>query len=161
MPDLITHITISHLIRRPFDLLSSAQPLSSVHSLFYLGTLLPDLLTRPWYILFPVTRDWTVFFHTPFGMLITSGFLALLFSPSLRRSVFLHLICGAGLHFLLDSLQKQITGNNFWLFPFSYANYSLGLAWAEEFMYYIPLWIMLVVLLELWFWKRRSGKRNT
>ncbi len=160
MPDLITHITFSHLIRRPLDLLPSARSFASVHSLFYLGTLLPDLLTRPWYILFPVTRDWTVFFHTPFGMLITAGFLSLLFSPQLRKNAFLNLICGAGFHFLLDSFQKQVTGNNFWLFPFSYKNFGLGLAWAEDFLNFIPLWIGLVILLELWLWKRRENNRE-
>ena len=161
MPDLITHVALSHLVIRPFDLGASNSKPFSIWILFYLGTMLPDLLTRPWYILFPVTKDWTLVFHTPLGMLITSGCIALLFTPHLRKSAFLNLIGGGGLHFLLDSLQKQIYGNNFWLFPLSYKNFEIGIAWAEDFLNLIPLWILLIALLESGHWiMRRKTKRK-
>jgi hypothetical protein len=160
MPDLITHSAFSYLVRSPFDLRPSAKILPAARTLFYLGTLLPDLLTRPWYILFPFTRDWTLFFHTPIGMGITAGFFTLLLASHLRKTAFLNLTGGAALHFLLDSFQKQVNGNNFWLFPFSYKNFSLGFAWAEDFLRFIPLWILLIILLELWIWKRRKKHRK-
>lgn len=161
MPDLITHVALSHLVIRPFDLRASNPEQFSIRILFYLGTVLPDLLTRPWYILFPVTKDWTLVFHTPLGMLITSGCIALLFTPRLRKSAFLNLIGGGSLHFLLDSLQKQIYGNNFWLFPLSYKNFEIGIAWAEDFLNLIPLWILLIALLESGQWiMRRKTKRK-
>lgn len=162
MPDLITHVALSHLVRRPFDLTQKADTTAPFRFLFYLGTILPDILTRPWYILFPVSHDWTVFFHTPAGMLVTTGLLALFFESALRKKAFISISAGAGIHFLLDALQKKITGNDFWLFPFSWKSIGWGIAWADEFMDLVPLWIGLAAVLEIfvYFWERKHDRTD-
>jgi hypothetical protein len=149
MPDLVTHAAIAHLIRRPFDFVESAGAVPSLRILFYLGTILPDILTRPWYILFPVTHDWTLPFHTPAGALAACGLLALLFEPGLQKKAFWLLAAGSILHFILDGFQKQIIGNNFWLYPFTWKDFGYGVIWAGEIMRYIPYWLGLVVILEI------------
>lgn len=158
MPDLITHVAVSHLIKRPFELRYTEKQMVPFRILFYLGIVLPDILTRPWYILFPVTEDWTVFFHTPLGMLLIISLISLFLEPSLRRKAFINLSAGVGFHFLLDALQKQVTGNNYWLFPFSWKNFGYGIMWADEFMDLIPVWIGLVVLMEfgVYFLRKRN-----
>jgi hypothetical protein len=148
MPDLITHVAVAHLLKRPFEIRNPSGDHALVRTVFYLGVMLPDLLSRPWYILFSPVHDWVVAFHTPFGMLLTSGLLALLFERSLRGKVFLWLMLGVLLHFGIDCLQKQVTGNNFWLFPFSWRNFGYGLFWAGEAVAFMPVWIVLVVLME-------------
>lgn len=149
MPDLLTHVAISHLVRRPFDFSRKENNPVPFRILFYFGTILPDILTRPFYILFPITKDWTTPFHTPFGMLLTCALITFLFETSIRRKVFMNLLGGALFHFFLDTFQKHLTYNVFWLFPFSWKNDGFQFLGADEFLDLIPLWIGLVILLEL------------
>ena len=148
MPDLITHVTLSHVLRRLFDLANGQKPVNHFRILFYIGTVLPDVLTRPFYIILPINIDWTVALHTPLGALLSCSIFALLFEVKIRKIAFLNLTGGAGIHFLLDSLQKQVSGDNFWLFPLSYKDFSFGLMWAGDIIPLIPLWIGLVIMLE-------------
>ena len=91
MPDLLSHYAVAHLAvqrwRRP------------VAVLFLLGTLLPDLLTRPLYILWPQTYWLVMPLHTPVGFAIMGWMIAALFPNGERRSVFWALLLGALLHF--------------------------------------------------------------
>ncbi len=148
MPDLITHTAVAHLLARSFSSYRYSIKRWDLHFLFLLGTMLPDLLTRSFYILFPSLFHWIIFFHTPIAMLIVSWMAAALFTVTRRRAVFISLYSGALLHFLLDALQKQIIGNNFWLYPISWFNFSIGIAWPGEIMHFIPLWLVAVLLLE-------------
>ena len=161
MPDLITHIALGHLVRRPLDIQHEKRPTMPFRLIFYFGTVLPDILTRPWYIIFPETYEWTLPFHTPLGMLLTCILISLLFAPSLRRRVFINLTAGAFFHFVLDSFQKTLTGNDYWLFPFSWRSYGLGIAWADEVMDLLPVWIGLALLMEgsVIFWNKKISKR--
>lgn len=157
MPDLVTHVSIIHLIKRPFEIRSKDRSAPSLRALLYLGTILPDILTRPWYILFPDTHDWTFPFHTPFGMILCSGLIALFFETNLRKKAFVNLITGAGLHFFLDAFQQYITNSVFWLFPFSWISFGLGLLWADIIIGFVPIWVALVVAFEggVWLWKKK------
>ena len=134
MPDLITHVAFIHLLRRPFDLKKQIWN-PNLRILFYVGTILPDILTRPFYILFPSTFSWTVAIHTFAGMFIICALIAFFFEVKIRRQVFVLLISGAAFHFLLDAFQKQLIGNNYWLFPLSWKNFGLGIFWAGEATY--------------------------
>ncbi len=162
MPDLITHTLVSHLLRRPLDWRSASRPWQGLRPLFYLGVLLPDILTRPFYIIFPVTKTWTIFLHTPAGALLACLLLTRLLREDLRRSAFFWIAGGALTHFALDALQKQVTGNNFWLFPFSWKNFSLPLLRPEDFMALIPLFLGLTLVLEAAFFvfRRRTPFTN-
>lgn len=160
MPDLVTHVAVAHLLKRPFEIRNPSWNHAPLRTIFYLGAMLPDLLSRPWYILFPPVHDWVLAFHTPSGMLLTCGLLALMFERRLRKKAFLCLMLGAVLHFGMDCLQKQVTGNNFWPFPFSWRDFGYGLFWAGDAVAYFPVWIVLVVLMEgiIRFTKRGSRR---
>jgi hypothetical protein len=148
MPDLITHAAVAHLIKRPFEFRNPSGKHAPARTAFYLGVMLPDLLSRPLYILFPPVHDWVIAFHTPFGMLLASAIVALFFARAIRKKIFGWLFAGTVLHFAMDCLQKQVTGNNFWLFPFSWKNYGFGIFWAGDVIPFIPVWIALVLLME-------------
>jgi hypothetical protein len=158
MPDLITHTAVAHLIRRPFESANTSNNPAPMRILFLIGVMMPDLMSRPWYILSPAVHDWVVAFHTPAGMLAACAAASLLLERSLRRKAFLWLFSGAVLHFAVDSLQKQVSGNNFWLFPFSWKNFGIGLFWAGEAIPFVPVWLALVLGLELYF-STRSAKK--
>jgi hypothetical protein len=156
MPDLVTHVALSHLLRRPFNFTRNETNPVPFIILFYFGTILPDILTRPFYILFPVTKDWTVPFHTPFGMILTCVLLAFLFEASIRRKVFINLLGGAFFHFFLDALQKHVNEGIFWFFPFSWKSGGFQFLWADKIMNLIPVWIILIIILEATIFIRRK-----
>ncbi len=149
MPDLITHIAFTHLVKRPFELKGNDENMLPFRVLLYLGTILPDILTRPWYIIFPATKPWTACLHTPFCAILFSGLLTLFFDPSIQKKIFLNLSAGVILHFFLDSFQHQIIGSNYWLFPFSWQHVGYGLFDPGEIIPLIPLWIVIILILEI------------
>jgi hypothetical protein len=163
MPDLITHVAVAHLVCRPFELSKRLGPGPHSRILFYLGAMWPDLLSRPWYILFPKLGDWVLAFHTPAGMVFFCCLFSLLFRPDLRKKVFVFSLAGAALHFGMDCLQKQVVPGNFWLFPLSWKSFTVGYFWADDAIPFIPAWIGLVAILEgvaFWHRKRASLKQE-
>jgi hypothetical protein len=56
MPDLITHTAVAHLIRRPFESVNPSDDPAQMRILFLVGVMLPDLMSRPWYILSPAVQ---------------------------------------------------------------------------------------------------------
>jgi hypothetical protein len=149
MPDLITHVALGHLVIRPLDWKTPRTDSSIMRHVFFLGCILPDIVTRPWYIVFPSTHGWTFFLHTPIGAFLLCAFLAQFFEKSISKNVFTHLLAGSGFHFFIDAFQKQVVGNSAWLFPISYRHIGFGIAWTDQIMDLLPLWLALVVVLEI------------
>lgn len=160
MPDLITHLFFSHLFKRPFELFQKDRHILPFRLLLYLGTILPDILTRPWYIIFPATKQWTACLHTPLCAILFCLLLSQLFDPAIQKKVFINLATGTVLHFLLDAFQFQIIDSYFWLFPFSWKNVGYGLFNAGDLIPFIPLWILLIIILEtiIYFLKHKPKK---
>lgn len=155
MPDLITHAAAAYFVTR-------SQRWQKYRILFYLGAILPDILSRPFYILFPKLFKLTTAVHTPIFVLIFCLLLAQLFERSLRKPALLALLTGSGLHFGMDLCQRHLIGGYFWLFPFSWRTFELGLFWPEDTVRLIPIWISLVLASEgiLW-WKNRHSQLKT
>jgi hypothetical protein len=160
MPDLITHLTVSHLMRRPFDFRQIGKSSWAFRTIFYLGAVLPDIFTRPMYILLPVTQDWIFFIHTPFGALVLCGLITFLFEASLRKRIFLNLISGSAIHFLLDASQIQLYGSYYWFFPFSWKTIQTGFTDADNIIPWIPVWILLVIITEILISLLRRSKKK-
>ena len=157
MPDLVTHVAISHLIKRPFEFKQNSTNTITIRTLFYLGTILPDILSRPFYILIPATREWVILYHTPIGFILVSSLFALFFDPTIRKKAWITLTTGGIFHFLLDSFQKQIVSGVAWLWPFSWNAYGYGLMEAGDILQYIPMWIGLIIVIEVgfYFWRKK------
>ncbi|MDZ7723132.1 MAG: hypothetical protein U5R06_10090 [candidate division KSB1 bacterium] len=146
MPDLITHTAAAYLAGRYF---------LTAHNrvLLYMGVILPDILVRPFYIIFPAVYPYTVGIHTPFFMIIAVALATELFAPGIRKAAFTYLSLGVFFHFILDLLQKHISSGYYWLFPFSWQSFEIGLFWPHQTLPLIPLWIMLVIALEFFIQK--------
>lgn len=149
MPDLVTHVAISHLVSRPFEWRRQDRIKVSMRILFYVGTILPDILTRPWYIIYPPSMEWTYPLHTPFGMLFMCLLLMLFFKPNLQKKAFLSLYSGSLLHLFLDGLQTHLAYTEHWLYPFSWRGFGLHIMWADNILLLIPVWLILIVILEI------------
>ncbi len=150
MPDLTTHLAFTHLVSRPLRLGSVRLPL-------YVGALLPDLLTRPFYILYPPAYFVVYSLHTPLATAVVALLLAELCSQEIRRPVRTGLLTGATLHFALDLLQKHIGSGYYWLFPFSWKSFDLSLFWPEESLRWMPFLVVAALLVEGGILLRRTG----
>lgn len=153
MPDLVTHYAVAHLAAR-----RSWRPATTM---FLLGTLLPDLLTRPFYILLPQTYWLVTPLHTPVGIVIVSWMIAVLFRVEARRQIFMALVLGAFLHFALDAMQRHLVAGYFWLWPFSWWTTERGLFWPEESLMIAPVLAATIILLELVLYLRRRARYRT
>lgn len=142
MPDLVTHTAAAFL-------LTKSERFDRYRALIYLGTILPDIISRPLYILKPELYSYTLGLHTPVFMLIFILFLSEFFIDEIRRQVFGYLGLGVVFHFALDALQKHLVGGYFWLFPFSWSTYSWGIFWPETTVRLFPFWLFLIVITEI------------
>ena len=143
MPDLMTHLTSSYLLKRL---------LAGKHNIvpFLVGATLPDMIayiplvvsgflplkSMPlWVKAFPL---FFLPFHGIVGFTLLSWMLALLFRAELRRGIFLNLELGGLVHLSMDLLQRQHTQSGYLLFPFSSKSFGLGWLETESSLYTVP-----------------------
>jgi len=156
MPDLVTPFASAYILKIPDRWARFRIP-------FYLGALLPDLLSRPWMILYPPASSLVYSLHTPSMTAIVCLLIAQFFEENIRSNVRLNLLLGVALHYSLDIFQKYQTVGYHWLFPFSWKTFGLGLFWPEDSVKFVPLWIGLILIIEavLLYRKRQRDKGRT
>ena len=142
MPDLITHFAAAYILKTPSRWSRFRVP-------FYLGAILPDLLSRPFYILYPPATYIVYSLHTPVISAVICLLIAQFFEGEIRSRVRTNLLLGITLHYGLDLLQKHVIVPYFWFFPFSWKTFELGLFWPEDSLQLVPVWISLVLIIEV------------
>ena len=142
MPDLITHFTAAYIIKIHHRWSRFRVP-------FYLGAILPDLLTRPIMILIPQTSYTLYSLHTPVAAALVCLLISQFFSEDIRKGVNINLLLGITLHYGLDFLQKHVITAYYWFFPFSWKTAELGLFWPEDPLKLVPLWMILIISIEV------------
>jgi len=141
MPDLVTHFAAAYFV-------SHLQKVRQHRVSLYMGTILPDLISRPVYILFPRLYPYTVALHTPVFLILFSLFYSQFFAKSIRKDVFLFTVSGMALHFGLDLFQRHTGSGYLWLFPLSWNSFEIGLYWPEQPLLLTPLWVLLILIIE-------------
>jgi hypothetical protein len=112
-------------------------------AILWLGIVLPDVLTRPMYILLPRSYWFVTPLHTPAGIVLSCLAVSGLFAASQRNRVFVWLLCGSGLHLLLDLTQKHHYGGYALAFPVSWYRPGFGWIGADQTLWLLPLWLVL------------------
>jgi len=148
MPDLMTHLTASYLLKK------AAAPKQNVVP-FLLGATLPDMLAYIPLLVsgflplksMPLWVNAVPHFFLPFhGILcftLLSCLLALLFPREVRKGVFLNLELGGLLHLFLDLLQVQHGREvSYLFFPLYHTSFSLGWIETESSLYTLPLFVV-------------------
>ncbi len=153
MPDLITHFAAAYFLKTP-------RRFSRFRIPFYLGAILPDLLTRSFVIIYPPSESVVYGFHTPVVSVVVCLLAAQFFEKGIRSGVRTNLLLGITLHFGLDIMQKHLIVPYFWLFPFSWKTFELGLFWPEESLRLMPLWLALVIIIETTIQIKRRVNRD-
>jgi hypothetical protein len=154
MPDLVTHTAWVYFGTRWWVN-------APMRVLIYIGTVLPDVLSRPLYILKPQWYPYTIAIHTPVFMLGLVWLLGYFFHVTWRTKARWLLLAGVSAHFLLDALQRHLDNGYYWLFPFGWQTFSEGLFWPETATYWTPIWIGLVLICELLLWLKKKAGSNS
>jgi hypothetical protein len=134
MPDLLTHVIIAQGCRMGIRG-------GALTPWFLVGTVLPDVLTRPFNIAMPPLFWFFMPLHTPAGFFVVCALVSHFFPAANRPSIFGNLLGGGALHLLLDIFQAHLAGSYYLLFPFSWWSFEFGLFWPEDSLYLLPLWV--------------------
>ncbi|HOO77458.1 MAG TPA: hypothetical protein PK636_04295 [bacterium] len=153
MPDLVTHFAGAWLAGR-------AAGLKRFAPVFYLGAILPDLVTRPIHIVWPRAFPATQPFHAPAVLFFLCWLLALCFRRNQRVRIFWLLYGGCLLHAAMDMLQKHLVGGYMWLYPFTTRTFSLGFVSPDRFVALLPLTLAAVLVAALLLDLRRRRRRR-
>ncbi|MBI4860320.1 MAG: hypothetical protein HY815_08670 [Candidatus Riflebacteria bacterium] len=137
MPDLLGHVAVARLaleLAGVAAVLERGEPASEDARLacFYLGSILPDLVTRPFHILFPGCTAYVEVLDSPFCLALWALMLSQAFAGPLRRAALRCLSAGIATHVVIDLVQRHIAGGYMLLFPFSVATPTWGLLWPEQ-----------------------------
>ena len=114
------------------------------------GTVLPDLVTRPLYIVLPQLYWFIKPLHTPIGIVLVCLLLSGFFVKHHRNRVFIYLLAGSALHLMFDLLQRHMHGGYPIFFPFSWAPWEFGVLWPEETLYFMPMWVGIIAFVIIW-----------
>ena len=170
MPDLMTHLAATHLLRRAWERTRGNDFSPRQYASLYVGGCLPDLVSRMpgvvtgfLYTFGYITLDtagkcgniWECL-HAPVSTTIAAYLLAMLLPVTERAYYFLLMVVACALHYLMDALQTTLgdTGEA-WLFPFSWNTWHLNLFWPDQTILALPWLGVLIVVLELFRWRRQ------
>lgn len=148
MPDLITHLSISYLFNKSLKAIRYS-------TLFYVGAVLPDIATRAVSIPYHPAEFAVYPLHTPLGVVLLCLLLSFFFAEAERKQVFVSLIAGSSLHLFLDLFQKHLQPGYTLLFPFSWQPFEFGLFWPETIISMVPLWLVIIFVIEFRLWLKR------
>ena len=157
MPDLVTHTVIPWLFQK-------TRGKGRKLSIFLLGAILPDLLSRSFNYLavfrFPFVSDFTRSIHSPFIAVLYCYALSFFFQEDFRKEVFRALLAGSFIHLGMDYLQIHTGAGNYPFFPFSRWTQTKGLFWPEDPLYLVPLWVLAWVVVIIISAKKRKGHES-
>ena len=148
MADLLTHISTTYLIKR----VTYQKGLTFC----LMGSIMPDLFRSAGFFINIIDNSITLFgekifylsfaLHTPFGMILTSYFCALLLKELWIKLFFWNFLIGQWLHFLLDMCQTHMSKGYKWAFPFSHHSFEFKLVNTDDSILYLPIWLGLCLI---------------
>jgi len=170
MPDLMTHLVTTHILRRSWEYARRSDFTGRQAASLYVGGCLPDFVSRLPSIATGLLSRWGVItpaaaakcyniwycFHTPLPAAMVAYLLVMLLPESGRAFNFLLIIVACALHFGLDALQSTLGDpGTLWLYPFSWKTAYLHLFWPDRAILALPWLGGVVVILEI---LRKSGR---
>lgn len=151
MPDLITHSVLVYTLR-------NRSVKSEELVLLIIGAILPDLVTRPFMIIFPPAKYFFHAFHTPVALILIILLISYLFEECYRAKVMKLLSLGVASHLFLDLFQYSVGNRGYsWFFPFSYFDFRIGLFMPEDSLYILPL-LMIILGIDSYVYQNKKKK---
>ncbi|MBM75843.1 MAG: hypothetical protein CMK59_10620 [Proteobacteria bacterium] len=148
MADLLTHLSTTYLIKRV--------TYQKGMTFCLMGSIMPDLSRSVGFFIYRLDKSITLFeqkifylsfaLHTPFGMILTSYFGALLLRERWRKLFFWNFLIGQWIHFLLDMCQTHLSKGYRWAFPFFNHSFEFKIVNTDDSILYLPIWLGLCLL---------------
>lgn len=152
MPDLVTHTVAAYIIRK--------RSISTNDLLVYLfGAMLPDLVTRPFMIIYPPIRYFFHTFHTPVALLLIIYLISQFFEDNIKYKIMKLLSFGVISHLILDLFQNSVSYRGYsWFFPITYWDFNIGLFWPEDSVNFLPITILVLAIdiMQQYYYKKNN-----
>lgn len=116
----------------------------------YTGAILPDVVMKSMIWIFGASWTFAAPAHSLAGVALIAYVVAHLWEEHDRPAMFAALLTGGVLHLAVDALKDQHESwGPFLLYPFSRAEFALGLVAPEQAVLAIPVALAVVVLVEV------------
>lgn len=164
MPDILTHLLITHLsIRTPH--LFNNKYLKFYYDnrlMIYIGAILPDLISKPFQYISMSLYNLALPLHSPFCVTIICYIIALFIYIGDRTRTFIILFVFSMFHILIDNLQKGVNPGYQTFFPFSLKRYGFNIISSDVFLIILTVLIILTLTMELYIYydNNRNLKSN-
>lgn len=162
MPDLITHITVTHLAVRFPSLFKSRiyNYYSEYRLMIFLGAIFPDLISKPLQYFSSSLYTFTLPLHSPFVVLSATFIFSRFVYINNKQTTFYTLAVFSLLHILLDNLQKGLNPGYQTFFPLSLQRYGLNIISSEVYIYIMFSAVLLSACVELFIYLRNRKQKN-
>jgi hypothetical protein len=150
MPDLITHLLATHFISRTPNLFRNKllSFYNTYRPLIYLGTIFPDLISKPFAFLSWKLYNFSIALHSPFCVIIECFVFSRFFYTKDRKTTFRIMIFFSFFHIFVDSLQEGINPGYQILYPFSFKRYGFNLVSSEMYLQSLVILLVVAILIE-------------
>lgn len=147
MPDLAVHALLTGVVIRPFRRL--ARYLGPA----LLGSILPDLISRPVKMMHPALLDLGQGLHAPLIVMALAAALALAYPPGHRVGIAAAIGIAGLAHQAIDLLQDPVGPGYPLLFPLSWQTFPQGPLHPEGSLLALPL-LAAAAVVVWWRWGR-------
>ena len=158
MPDIISHLASGYIVR---NFRFKWETLQRSFPLVLFGLVLPDLLSRPYWIIGPGYFFTAHYFHTPFACFLQTLVLSCFFAPGHRNMAFRAITLGWVFHQSFDLFQRSLDPDYYYLFwPLLTRPFRIGLFWAGNWPYVAGATVLFAVITSQWFRRWIKNLKN-
>jgi hypothetical protein len=152
MPDILTHLLITHLSVRVPHVFNNKYLLFFYENRFmiYLGAILPDLISKPFQYISMTLYNVALPLHSPFCITIICYIISAVMYIGSKTKTFFILWIFSMFHILVDNLQKGVNPGYQTFFPFSVKRYGFNIISSDMFLIILGVLIVSVVSLEIY-----------
>jgi hypothetical protein len=160
MPDLITHITATHLATRIPGLFKSKiyEYYQEYRLLIFLGALFPDIISKPLQYISTTLYNFSFPIHSPLVVLFAAFVVTRFVYINNKKCSFFTIAGFSMFHIFLDNLQQGLNPGYQTFFPFSLKRYGLNVISSEMYLYLMGVMVVLSGILELYYYIRKRKK---
>jgi hypothetical protein len=150
MPDILTHLAITHFISRTPNLVKNrlVEFYTNYRAIIYLGAILPDLISKPFHFITWKLYNFGLALHSPFCVIIECFLFSRLFYIKNRKTTFWTLLFFSLFHIFIDSLQEGVNPGYQLLFPFAFRRYGINVVSSGMYLYSLGALVLIGLMTE-------------
>jgi hypothetical protein len=158
MPDILTHLAVTHFVSRTPNLYKNrlVNFYMNYRAIIYIGALLPDLFSKPFQYITWKIYNFGLALHSPFCVIIECFLFSQLFYIKSRKTTFLTLLSFSMFHIFIDSLQEGVNPGYQLLFPFALRRYGINMVNTEMYLYSLCILVAIGLITEYFLFRKKQ-----